>query len=123
MGADQSTAETQLDNYHELEDYYARKLTGTHSSLTNLFSLAEESSCSLSTPVSLSEKAIPHPNGLEREVTMHSTTLPKRSVATTGSFQKDTFTEKRVEIASCNQRRTILPSSKKRPEKSVHCVA
>ena len=74
MGADQSTAETQLDNYHELEDYYARKLTGTHSSLTNLFSLAEESSCSLSTPVSLSEKAIPHPNGLEREVTMHSTT-------------------------------------------------
>jgi len=125
MGADQSIAETQLNNYHELEDYYARKLTGTHSSLTNLFSLAEESSCSVSTLMSPCEKAIPHPNRLDHEVTMHSTALPKRSVGTTGSFQKDTSTEKRVDMTSCNRRPTFLPSSKKGKlsEKSVHCVA
>jgi len=123
MGANQSAAEAELDNYHELEDHFAKKLTGTHSSFTNLF--ASAGGCSLGTSENLSEKAAPPSKGLERGATRHSAVLAKRSVE--NSFQKDVCTEKEEgsDIASCNQPRTILPASKgkKRCEKSALCVA
>ena len=124
MGANQSATEEELDNYHEVEDYFAKKLTGTHSSLTNLFASAGE--CSLQTFENLSEKTEPPSKGLERDATRDDAVFPKR-LAETSFLKEDSCTEKKEgsDIASCNQPRTVLPSSKEKnkSEKSVLCVA
>ena len=123
MGANQSATEAELDNYHEVEDYFAKKLTGTHSSFTNLFASAGE--CSLQTSENLSEEAAPPSKGLKREAPRDDAVFPKRSAET--SFLKDSSTEieEGSDIASYRQPRTILPLSekKKRCEKNVLCIA